>query len=67
MIIEHAITGHHCNSFTLENAGSSGNTLENLFQVAEEVGKAVGSLVNIMTDDEDSPFEEDAVSKDKKC
>lgn len=46
--------------------GSSGSTVENLFQVAEEVGKAVGSLVNIMTDDEDSPFEDDNKAKHQK-
>lgn len=40
--------------------------MENLFQVAEEVGKAVGSLVNIMTDDEDSPFEDDNKAKHQK-
>ena len=38
--------------------------VESLFQVAGEVGKAVGNLVNIMTDDEDEgDDDEDAAAE----
>lgn len=53
-------------SFDLDHLGSSGCAMENLFQMAEEVGVAVGSLVNIMTDDEDGQFEEENKTKNQK-
>jgi hypothetical protein len=36
---------------------TNGRNVDSLFHVASEVGKAVGTLVNIMTDDEDSDDE----------
>jgi len=36
---------------------TGGRNVDSLFHVAGEVGKAVGTLVNIMTDDEDSDDE----------
>ena len=43
-----------CDELLFSNELTGANKIESLFQVAGDVGKAVGSLVNIMTDDEDS-------------